>query len=107
MPSQKKLDKYPDLYRALFLLAHTKGLVVVDPAPYGVSAAILRRDLYNFRQALREETPRPPTELDSALLDAADKLQFKIRENKVIVCRYTHAYIPIIAQALREFNHGS
>lgn len=96
MPSQKPLSKYDSSYRELFLRAYEKGILFISTP----RAEVLRKELYNFRQALREETPLPPTEADHALLVAANSLTFKVRGNAVCITLKTSVFNSIINKAL-------
>lgn len=103
MPSQKPLSKYDSSYRELFLRAYEKGILFVA-TPTATRADVLRKELYNFRQALREETPLPPTEADHALLVAANALTFKVRGNSVCITLKTSVFNSIINKALETSN---
>jgi len=101
MPSQKALSKYPPEYGEFFLTAARSGIIIVTRTTQA-EAETLRKELYNFRQALREETPLPPTREAHDLLLASDKLTFKIRGNKLIISINESVYLAIIKRALED-----
>jgi hypothetical protein len=103
MPTRKPYVKYPEEYKALFLRADVEGVFSID-AGTPAAAQNLRRDLYNFRLAMWEEIPRPPTEADHHLLNLADNLVFRVRHAKVIVSRNESVYQSIVKRALEEMT---
>lgn len=104
MPSQRPLSRYPTEYKYLLLRAARLGVVKI-PTPSAQAAEHLRKELYNYRQALREETPLPPTELDHRALVAADELKFVVYENILIIRRFESVYTPLVRAALKETTH--
>jgi hypothetical protein len=103
MPTRKPLTKYPEEYRQLFLKVQREGLVVMD-AGSSTHAHNMRKDLYNYRLAIWEETVRPPTEDDANLLHIADQLVFRVREEKLFITLNTSVYLDIVQQALEDMT---
>jgi len=101
MPSQKPLHKYPREYPDLFFRVGKTGQLRMHCAS-NAGAENLRRDLYNYRQALREETPLPPTEHDHNLLSIANSLTFSIDGPFLIIEVNETVYVPLIRQALED-----
>lgn len=64
----------------------------------------MRKELYNYRLALREDKVCPPTEELVALVQIANALTFKIRGSKLILAINTSVYDAIIARALEEMT---
>ena len=106
MPTRKALHKYPPEYKDLFRKVSTEGIVFID-AGSPERAHTMRKDLYNYRLALWEDTPRPPTEEDSRILAICDEITFKIRANQVIITKDASVYSSLIKSTLEKLADGT
>lgn len=100
MPSRKPLHKYGDEYRSIFLKAASEGIFSIKCID--VEPEVLRKELYNYRQALREDLPLPPTKEDAELLRIAEDLKFLVKPNRVIVTINTTVYSSVLRSALKD-----
>lgn len=103
MPSRKPLSRYPTEYRDLFFRVKAQGIVILNVSSEKV-AKTLRKDLYNYRLALWQDTPRPPVYADHVLLSILDDLTFKVRGPRVIIAIKESAFTNIIRTALEELS---
>lgn len=102
MPSRKPLRRYPSEYRDLFFRVKAEGCIILNFTSARL-ATNFRRDIYNYRLALWEETPRPPTHEAQLLLDIADETSFRLRENRVIATIKESAYAQHLRSQLEEY----
>lgn len=102
MPTRRPLRKYPLEYRDLFLSVAKEGMRVI-PLPSAKRADLFRRELYNYRVALWEDTVRPETQADHALLQVAESLHFAVEGKNLIIYIYKAPY----TQYLKEMSHGT
>lgn len=106
MPSRKHLSRYPKEYKEFFRKVGL-GRVIRLEFSSETLARNFRREIYNFRLALWEDTPRPPTDSDNRLLDIADRITFKVRGNTVIASTSDQAYIETIRSTLEDLLDGT
>lgn len=101
MPTRRHLSKYPKEYRDLFLSAALNGVKVIQ-LPTRRRAELFRRELYNFRIALWEDTVRPEVRADHDLMQVAESLTFCVRNNSLIIAMNPSLYTKYL-----EANHDS
>ena len=105
MPRRKKLGRYPVHYWELVRKALSYRRVAVV-FPTAQRADNFRRDLYNFREALRIADDRYDHEVLHLYRQAADKLSFARSGNTVIV-HIPAAYAEDVANALEQYENAT
>lgn len=102
MPSQRPLKAYPDYYGEIFDIAVSKGSFFIAVTSKG-KAATLRNELYNYRQALRDEVRKGrATREQRELQKRSEQVKMKVekKDGKLLLILHTPTGLKDLKDAL-------